>query len=133
MSLRTSRLAGVALILGGFGLCGIGVVTAIGDSRKVEIPAVLDVGAVSPGTHSVDLVIDNPTSKPFRVLGARVCCGLESVKPLPMTITPGESGTLNLEFSCRGDSGYEGKVVYKLFVDNTPDLSFNGEVRYQIQ
>jgi hypothetical protein len=121
------------LILAGLGLCGAGVVAAVRDSRKVEIPAVLDVGEVKPGTHSVDLVIENPTAKPFRVLGARVCCGLESVEPLPMTIPPGESGTLNLKFSCRGESGYEGKMLYKLFVEQSEDLSFTGEIRYRIQ
>ena len=137
MSIRSSRLplrlGGTLLILGGVGLCGAGVVAAIRDSRKVEIPAVLDVGEVAPGTQTADLVIDNPTGEPYRILGAMICCGLESVEPLPMTIAPGESGRLRMSFSCQGESGHEGKIAYKLFIEQSEDLSFLGEIRYRIQ
>ena len=137
MSIRSSRtplrLGGALLILAGIGLCGAGVVAAIRDSRKVEIPAVLDVGEVAPGTHTADLVIENPTGEPYRILGAMICCGLEAVEPLPMTIPAGETRTLKMSFSCRGESGHEGKIAYKLFVEQSEDLSFLGEICYRIQ
>lgn len=137
MAIRTSRfplrLIGAAFLVGGLVLCGLGVASAVASSRKVEIPKVLDVGEVSPGTHAIDLVIENPTDRPCRILGAVVCCGLESVEPLPMTIPPGESGTLKLEFSCRGEPGHEGAIAYKLFVDQAEGLSFVGEMRYRIR
>jgi hypothetical protein len=120
------------MVVTGLGLLAFGAVQAFQPEPVPIIPSVVELGDLPVGEGTTTLTIENPTSEPFRVLGARICCGLEAVDPLPLTVPPYESRELTLRFRCIGEPGAERKMLYDLFVERDDDMTFRGELRYRI-
>lgn len=95
--------------------------------------AIIEVGSVTAGeVLYVEFSVQNLTSKPLTVLGARTDCSCAVVSGLPMTLAPRSRGTMQVELTpSPRDLGMEFERRIELYSDYSGEsvwLTIRGHV-----
>ncbi len=115
------KLLLLVLIMSG----GLGLAACTGNTPQIEIETItMDLGDVINGDIAErDVTVSNTGAAPLIVDSVSTSCGCTSAALTPMTIAPGETGTLHIELDS-GAHGPEltGPLVRQVFlVSNDPN------------